>query len=306
MTIHLSNEHAPSARRAAGVSRRTVIALLLLIAAFLSRTAASAVTRVLSDGPVVFGHYHLYVPDVEAQKKFWVEHLGGQPSRFVNAPIEIARFPSIIVLIQKRDAPAPSSPQALGHMALQVANLRATVDRLQAAGYLAVTNSIAGVDNVSNGIGVSIDQRRQVAFVRAPDNVLVELVENRRASTPALDHVHLTGANGREMQTWYVTRFGAKAGRIGAAPTADFPGGRLIFSEAARPAVASKGQLVDHLGFEVRNLERVCKNLQSMGATVTREYALVPKAGAAGLDIGVCLVTDPFGVSLELLEGEDQ
>src|SRR5215467_8469690 len=126
MTTHRATALFTTTHRGSAALRVAVTACLLVAAAVQFRPSVLAVARVLSDGPVVFGHYHVYVPDVAAQKKFWVEHLGGQPSRFVNAPIEIARFPNIIVLIQKRDAPPPSGPPALGHIALQVANLRAT------------------------------------------------------------------------------------------------------------------------------------------------------------------------------------
>jgi len=65
----------------------------------------------------------------------------------------------------------------------------------------------------------------------------------------------------------------------------------------------TKGRVVDHVGFEVKNLEAFCKKLEEKGIKLTREYRQKDKAMG---NIGTALITDPWGVSIELTEGLDK
>ena len=55
--------------------------------------------------------------------------------------------------------------------------------------------------------------------------------------------------------------------------------------------------MLDHIGFEVANLEAFCRKLETMGASFTVRYART----AAG--VGSAWLTDPWGTSIELTEG---
>ena len=61
--------------------------------------------------------------------------------------------------------------------------------------------------------------------------------------------------------------------------------------------------MVDHVGFEVKNLEEFCKKLEAKGIKLTREYRKKDKAMG---NIGTAMITDPWGVSIELTEGLDK
>ena len=67
--------------------------------------------------------------------------------------------------------------------------------------------------------------------------------------------------------------------------------------------VPTKGRVVDHVGFEVKNLEAFCKKLEEKGIKLTREYQQKDKAMG---NLGTALITDPWGVSIELTEGLDK
>jgi catechol 2,3-dioxygenase-like lactoylglutathione lyase family enzyme len=67
--------------------------------------------------------------------------------------------------------------------------------------------------------------------------------------------------------------------------------------------VPTKGRVVDHVGFEVKNLEEFCKKLEAKGITLTRGYRQKDKAMG---NIATALLTDPWGVSIELTEGLDK
>jgi hypothetical protein len=64
------------------------------------------------------------------------------------------------------------------------------------------------------------------------------------------------------------------------------------------PLVGTTGRAVDHVGFEVRNLEAFCKELQSKGIELTVPYRKVPE-----LKLAIAFVKDPWGTSIELTEG---
>ena len=100
------------------------------------------------------------------------------------------------------------------------------------------------------------------------------------------------------VRDWYVKTFGGTPGtRRGTMPTANFPaaatfpggevdvlaqgggggrGGRGGGAPAAAPAAAAqaptKGRAIDHIGFEVKNLEEFCKKLQAQGITFETPY----------------------------------
>jgi hypothetical protein len=100
------------------------------------------------------------------------------------------------------------------------------------------------------------------------------------------------------MQAWYAKVFGAtpRAGRN--FPAADLPGVALNFSPAPSPTAGTSGRSLDHIGFEIKDLEGFCKKLEAMGIKLNVSYR---KAEALGL--GVAFVTDPWGTSIELNEG---
>src|SRR5690606_8911881 len=98
-----------------------------------------------------------------------------------------------------------------------------------------------------------------IAFVLGPEDVKVELVEVKAQALPIqLHHVHFFGERHTEMQAWY-------AKTLGAAPqpqapgqvfvTDQLPGVTLSFSPSQTPTVGTEGRALDHIGFEVENLE---------------------------------------------------
>ena len=79
----------------------------------------------------------------------------------------------------------------------------------------------------------------------------------------------------------------------GTFPAAMFPGGETDFLKAPAPQAPTKGRSLDHIGFEVKNLEAFCKKLEAAGVTFTGE----------SWDSGVChgaVFTDPDGNGLAL------
>jgi hypothetical protein len=69
----------------------------------------------------------------------------------------------------------------------------------------------------------------------------------------------------------------------------------------SQPPNGTKGRTLDHIGFEVRNLEAFCKSLEASGVKLDSPYRKIPNLG-----IAVAFLTDPQGVYIELSEGLDK
>ena len=115
------------------------------------------------------------------------------------------------------------------------------------------------------------------------------------------DRERAFGERNAEMQAWYAKTFGAAAqpqapGQVFV--TAQLPGVTLSFSPSQTATVATQGRALDHIGFEVKNLEAFTKKLESDGITLTVPYRTVPALG-----IAIAFLNDPWGTNIELTEG---
>jgi hypothetical protein len=114
-------------------------------------------------------------------------------------------------------------------------------------------------------------------------------------------HIHFFGPQ-KEMHDWYMKIFGAKdrPGLTGSFIGADLPGIGLNFT-AATDVVGTRGRAIDHIGFEVKNLEAFTKTLTAQGIKLDRPYTKVEALG-----ISIAFITDPWGTYIELTEGLDK
>ena len=128
----------------------------------------------------------------------------------------------------------------------------------------------------------------------------MEFTEDAALATPiAFHHVHLSTPNQEAQRAWYVKTFGAVEGMRGAFPAAMFPGGEADFLKAPAPQAPTKGRSLDHIGFEVKNLEAFCKKLEAAGVTFDLTYREMPALGG----LKIAYVLDPEGTRIELTEG---
>ena len=229
---------------------------------------------------VAMGHLHLNVRDMDAHKRFWTA-LGGTPAKL--GTIEGVRFPGVVVYFKKVDPTAGTEGCVIGHLGFVVKDLAATVARLQEAGFRA-----------ERAPGQSARQ----TFATAPDAIRVEISEDPALATPVAHHdIQFYPANVETARGWYVKHFGAVPGRRGRFEAADIPGANLTFSEATGPAAPTRGRAVDHIGFQVRDLEAFARKLEADGVKLDTPYRKVPSLG-----IALVFVTDPYGTYVELTE----
>ena len=284
------------------MTRTTVLAAMSVCAVLGAAPVASAQLTAASEGPVVYGHHHLNVSNIAEHRKFWVDTLGGEAISV--GPLEVIKFPNVLVFLreQAEGEIGGTKGTTVNHIGFSVPNVERMVQRVSAANYPIVTRAeLPASFEVNSGRAYVQDQDTYVAFTMAPDDVKVEFVEEKDQSEPiALHHIHFAGPVS-EMKDWYVRTFGAAPGMRGSFEAADLPGVNLTYSPSAETPAGTQGRSLDHIGFEVDNLEAFCRQLEAQGIEFDRPYTEIPALG-----LSVAFFTDPFGTYIELTEGLDE
>ncbi len=229
------------------------------------------------------GHVHLMVGDPEEQKKLWVGVLGAEDTHA--GTLEMFKLPGIFIIAGKaRTAPTGGSDgSTVNHVGFLVKSYADMKAKLTAA------NLELASDNANT-------KQLMVVF---PDKVKVEFTEDATLKTPiALHHIHNSSTDPEKLRDWYVKMFGAKPGKRGNYLAAFIPGGEVDFRKADKAEAPTKGRSLDHIGFEVKNLEAFCQKLQADGITFEMPYRDVPAIG-----LKIAFLADPDGTRIELTEG---
>jgi catechol 2,3-dioxygenase-like lactoylglutathione lyase family enzyme len=231
---------------------------------------------------VAIGHIHINASDVEAQKTFWTQ-IGGKIVQ--REKITMVEFPGIYVLLRKQDYTGGSVGSTMNHFGLYVKDLDKAVAAYKAAGL----NWEPGANPQSRN-----------GFLNGPDKVRVEIYENKNMTNEVqMHHIHLFVPDQVAAQKWYAGHFGAVPGERGQFKTANVPGAEITLAKADTPQVPTKGRSIDHMGFEVRNIDAFVAKLQSAG--IQTDGAIRNSTNASGLRI--VYITDPWGTEIELTEG---
>jgi predicted enzyme related to lactoylglutathione lyase len=286
--------------------------LFVLPLALAGLLAASAPSRaqilVAKEGPVVYGHHHLNTTDLAAQKKFFVDTLGGKVRHIGTGSRaqDIIEFPNVQLWFRPMQAPTGGTiGTTVNHIGFSVNDIRAVVTKLKASGYkMITTDSVAPTVKVTDEVAAA-SPTTNIAFVLGPEQTKVEFVEVKGQKLPIqLHHIHFFGEKNVDMQAWYAKTFGAKQlpQNPGSAFVQDqLPGVFLNFTPSPTPTVGTTGRALDHIGFEVKNLEAFTKQLEAQGIKLDRPYTKVPELG-----IAIAFIKDPWGTNIEMTEGLDQ
>ena len=149
---------------------------------------------------------------MEAQKKFFVDTLGGKLVKFGENNQEIIEFPNVLIFFRPMQAPTGGSiGTTVNHIGFSVPDLKPLVARIKANGFkMITTDSVAATVKVTDDIAAA-SPTTNLAFALGPDDVKVEFVEVKDQKAPIqLHHVHFFGQQNTEMQAWYAKTFGAK------------------------------------------------------------------------------------------------
>src|SRR5580704_1107410 len=205
---------------------------------------------------VRMGHVHLAVKDVAAQKHFWVSVMGGTLVK--NGPLELIQFPGVFILLLEADAAAPPAGSIVNHFGFVVKDMPGALARWKAA-----------------NITVEPTENPNEVYVIAPDGIRLEVYGEPALPTPvSMNHIHFYPVDIPAIKAWYVKAFGANPGRrpcVGCLSRPamiaadDLPGVNLSFSQGDKPPAPTKGRALDHIGFEVNDLEAFVHSLEAQG-----------------------------------------
>jgi catechol 2,3-dioxygenase-like lactoylglutathione lyase family enzyme len=257
---------------------RYLIALAAVLG-FCSPLPAGAQLVAPNSSGVAMGHVHVFSRDVEAMRNF-LRLLGGEPTQ--NGTLQMVRFPGGYVNLGARDMNAGGSVgSVVNHFGFHVKSVADTLARIAP-------------------LGLKVEQNNpQQAFITGPDDVRVELLQDDALPVPIrMHHIHLWLPAPLEAQAWYIKHFGATAGKRGNFDTANVPGIELTFTRDESGLVPTLGRSLDHVGFEVRNLEAFLKRLQSLGITEIDG----PRLGGNKIT-KISYIKDPWGTRIEITEG---
>jgi catechol 2,3-dioxygenase-like lactoylglutathione lyase family enzyme len=238
---------------------------------------------------VRMGHVHLAVRDVEAHKEFWTSVMGGTLVK--NGPLELIQFPGVFIMLRKAEPTAPPAGSIVDHFGFIVKDMKAALAKWTAA-----------------GIKTDPTENPNEVYVLAPDGIRLEVYGEPALPTPvSMNHIHFYPVDIPAIKTWYVKAFGANPGRRPCVACLsnprmieadDLPGVNLSFSPGKQPPLPTKGRSLDHIGFEVDNLEAFVRSLEAKGISIEAPIRTVPDT-----KLKIAFLTDPWGTYIELTEG---
>jgi catechol 2,3-dioxygenase-like lactoylglutathione lyase family enzyme len=238
---------------------------------------------------VRMGHVHVLARDVETQKRFWTEMIGG--TLVHNGALDMIEFPGVyVVLTAAQDPPAPAGA-IVDHFGFMVKDFAAALARWKAAGI-----ELEPLENPNE------------VYVRGPDGIRVEVYgEPALAGTISVTHVHLYPDDVPAIKAWYVKMFGANPSRRACIAcisrprmyeTADIAAVNLTLTPSDQARAPTRGRTIDHIGFDVEDLDAFVRTLAAKGVSLEGPVQRIP-----GTSVKSAFLTDPWGTRIELTEG---
>jgi catechol 2,3-dioxygenase-like lactoylglutathione lyase family enzyme len=264
-------------------SVKTTLFAGLLLASALAAGSAAAQPAPFNEAGVTMGHWHIASKDVEANKKLFLG-MGGK--LFMPGGNPLMMFPGLYINLNlgtdKGEGGTPGS--VVNHVGFIVNNVQEQVAKWKAAG----VPVLPGTNN-----------RPDQAFVVTPDGVRIEILEDKTQSVPVRnEHIHLslTEAEIPKAQAWYAKTFGGKAGTRNNGAVVDIPGVQIRFAKADTAQVPTKGRVLDHIGFDVKDHQAFVKKIEAEGIKLDEPPRKVPNGST------ITYITDPWGTRIEIIE----
>ena len=267
--------------------KTNVLAALLFVSTLTAGTAA-AQPAPFNQAGVTMGHWHIVSKDIEANKKLFLA-MGGK--LYMPGGNPLIMFPGLYINLnlgtEKGDGGTVGS--VVNHVGFIVDDVQKRVAQWKAA----------GVTVLPGGVLPGGKNRLDQAFVVTPDGVRMEILEDKTQSMPIRnEHIHLslTDAEIPKAQAWYAKTFGGTTAIRNDAPVVNLPGVQIRFAKADTKQTPTRGRVLDHIGFDVKDHAAFVKKLQADGIKLDEPV----RKGATGST--VTYITDPWGTRIEIVQ----
>ena len=253
--------------------------------AVLAAVPAMAQLAPPNEAGVTLGHIHLAVTDVDAHKRFFTTMMGG--TAVENGPLSLIQFPGIFIMLRRAEPTGPPAGSVVNHFGFVFKDLPAALALWK-----------------TNNVKIEQTGNPNQGYVHAPDGVRVEFFGDPALTVPVkMDHIHAYGTDTPAMQGWYAQAFGGVPGIRPRVSTPGwiacdfFPGMNWSFSLSDAALAPTKGRSLDHIGFDVTNLDEFAKRLEAKGIALDAPPRQIPNSKTR-----VAFLTDPWGTYLEITE----
>jgi catechol 2,3-dioxygenase-like lactoylglutathione lyase family enzyme len=262
---------------------KTSVVVALVLASTLTAGTAAAQPAPFNQVGVTMGHWHIASKDVEANKKLFLA-MGGK--LYMPGGNPLIMFPGLYINLVLNDEKGDGGTvgSVVDHVGFIVDNVQKRVAAWKAAGVAVLPGN---------------NNRLDQAFVVTPDGVRMEILEDKmQPMAIRSEHVHLslTEAEIPKAQAWYVKTFGGKPGTRNNAPVVDLPGVQIRFAASDTKKPPTRGRVLDHIGFDVKDHAAFVKKLQAEGIKLDEPV----RKSAAGNTI--TYITDPWGTRIEIVQ----
>ena len=255
----------------------------LLLASTIAAGTAFAQPAPFNEVGVTMGHWHIASKDPEANKKIFIA-MGGK--LFMPGGQPLMMFPGVYINLtlgnEKGEGGTPGS--VINHVGFIVDNVQQRVAQWKAAGVAVLPGG---------------NNRLDQAFVVTPDGVRIEILEDKTQTVPVRnEHVHfsLPEAEIPKAVAWYAKTFGGKPGTRANAPVVDAPGVQLRFAKADTKQAPTRGRVLDHIGFDVKDHPAFLRKLEAEGIKLDEPARKGPTGNV------ITYITDPWGTRIEIIE----
>jgi catechol 2,3-dioxygenase-like lactoylglutathione lyase family enzyme len=267
---------------------KTNLFVALSFASTLTAGTAAAQPAPFNEIGVTMGHWHIASKDMEANKKLFLA-MGGK--LYMPGGNPLIMFPGLYINLnlgtEKGDGATQGS--VVNHVGFIVDNVQQRVAQWKAK----------GVDVLPGGVLPDGKNRLDQAYVVTPDGVRIEILEDKTQSMPIRnEHIHLslTEAEVPKAQAWYAKTFGGKTGTRNDAPVVDLPGVQIRFAKADTKQAPTRGRVLDHIGFDVKDHAAFVKKIEAEGIKLDEPV----RKSASGSTI--TYITDPWGTRIEIVQ----
>ena len=254
--------------------------LMLVFLSVVSPASAQAETTASDVSGLFGGHMHLVVPNVAKHREIW-KLLGGVEKS--SGPLKALKFPGMFILLREAEPSSPSKATTINHLGFTINDYALFKAKLQAV-----------------GAGFAQDDGESKILAELPGGVSVQMTLDANQQAPIVySHTQLSAKNGRALRQWYVDVFGGEINKAEGSTSAVILGDRVNFLTLPDSApLPTQGTAIDHIGFEVADLDAFAKKMGQLDIDLDREPMCIE-----AINLCIAFMFDPTGTYIEVTEG---